>query len=177
MADVLGFFKKIMPFVTTGLSLAGPPGVLASSILGKVFNIANPTPDSVKQALSNANMTPELQAQLVEAELTYKQQMQAMGFQHEDDIVKAMDADRANARAMQVSTRSYLPAVLAILAVTTLGFCIYMVGFHNLPVTGKDAMEILLGVVAGISKDVYGYYFGSSAGSDRKTEIIAQNGH
>lgn len=176
MANVLGFFKKVMPFVTAALPLAGPAGVLASGILGKVLNVTNPTPDSVTQALANVNMTPELQAQLAEAELTFKTQMQAMGFQHEDDMAKALDDDRASARQMEVATRSNLPAVLAGLSVLTLGFCIYMVGFRNIPASGKDAMEILLGVVAGICKDVYGYFFGSSAGSDRKTEIIAQNG-
>jgi hypothetical protein len=41
------------------------------------------------------------------------------------------------------------------------------------PKTGaKDALLITLGALVSLVKDVYGYYFGSSEGSSRKTEIM-----
>lgn len=37
---------------------------------------------------------------------------------------------------------------------------------------GKDALLIALGALVALVKDVYGYYFGSSEGSTRKTELL-----
>jgi hypothetical protein len=51
--------------------------------------------------------------------------------------------------------------------------CIYMLGFRSLPDSGHDVLMMLLGTVAATYKDVYGYFFGSSAGSDAKTAIMA----
>lgn len=37
----------------------------------------------------------------------------------------------------------------------------------------KDALLIVLGALIAITKDVFGYYFGSSEGSQRKTELLS----
>jgi hypothetical protein len=39
--------------------------------------------------------------------------------------------------------------------------------------TVKDILLILLGCLVTLVKDVYGYYFGSSEGSAKKTELLA----
>jgi len=173
---VLDFFKKALPFLTTGLSLAGPAGVAASTILGKVLNISSPTAQSVQDALNKLTLSPEVQAQLQEAENQYRLQMQSMGFQHEEELAALGEKDRESARSMQVQTRSYTMPILAFLSVIVLGFCIYMVGFRTLQPTGHDAMMILLGLVGAMTKDVYGYFFGSSSGSDEKTVLLSQKG-
>lgn len=177
MADVLGFFRKSMPYISAGLSLAGPPGNAAAAVLGKVFGQANPTIKSVTDALNGMTLTPELQVQLKEAELQYSQVMTQAGYQSAEELAQIDETDRASARQMQAATKSWLPGMLAGLAVCTLALCIYMVGFRKLPDEGHDAIIFLLGIVSGINKDVYSYFFGSSSGSDRKTELMAGNGH
>ncbi len=36
----------------------------------------------------------------------------------------------------------------------------------------KDVLLVVLGALVAIVKDVFGYYFGSSEGSQRKTELL-----
>lgn len=170
----LDFFKKAMPFLTTGLSLAGPAGAVAANVLGKVLKIDSPTTNAVQDALNKLTLSPEVQAQLQQAEEQYRLQMQSMGFQHEEELAALAEKDKESARNLQVATRSITMPILAYVAVIVLAFCIYMTGFRNLPSSGHDAIMILLGLVVAIVKDVYGYFFGSSAGSDEKTKLLAQ---
>lgn len=56
----------------------------------------------------------------------------------------------------------------------TIGFMAVVIALLYLePKPGaKDALLITLGALVSMVKDVYGYYFGSSEGSTRKTEIM-----
>lgn len=60
----------------------------------------------------------------------------------------------------------------------TCGFLMVMAALLYIapPDGARDALMFTLGVVASIVKDVFGFYFGSSEGSRKKTDIIeAQN--
>lgn len=46
----------------------------------------------------------------------------------------------------------------------------------RVPSENNDVLMVLLGAMVGIVKDLYGYYFGSSEGSQRKTELLGQQG-
>lgn len=177
MANVLGFFKKIMPFLTTGLSLIGPPGILASTVLGKVLNVSSPTSDSIQKALNSLTLTPELQVQLQEAENQYKQQMQSMGYQHEEELAQLAVQDRASARQMQIQVKSWVPSTMSILV--TIGFfgLMLLMMFHKIPDGSNDLIDTMIGSLGTAWIMVISYYFGSSVGSDRKTELIAQGGN
>lgn len=177
MANVLGFFQKAMPFITTGLSIAGgPAGIAASTILGKVLKVDNPTVQSVTKALQGLTLTPELQAQLQEAENQYKLQMQSMGYQNEQDLAKVAADDRASARQMQIQTRSWVVPALAVLI--TLGFfgLLVLMMYHVAPPGSEKILDVMTGSLGTAWIMVITYFFGSSAGSDRKTEILAAQG-
>lgn len=62
--------------------------------------------------------------------------------------------------------------MLAILIFFALVGCIAGLYLRELPPGARDILLVLLGVVAALVKDVYGYYFGSSDGSQRKTELL-----
>jgi len=58
----------------------------------------------------------------------------------------------------------------------TLGFfgvLAYML-FRSIPASGRDSMLLMLGSLSTAWTSVVAYYFGSSAGSDRKTELLAE---
>lgn len=42
----------------------------------------------------------------------------------------------------------------------------------TLDASTKDVVLILVGSLSGMVKDVFGFYFGSSEGSNRKTELL-----
>lgn len=64
----------------------------------------------------------------------------------------------------------------AIALLVTLGFfgVIAAILWRGLPTEGGDALLVLLGALGGAFGTVISYYFGSSRGSERKTEMLAR---
>lgn len=173
MADVLGFFKKVMPFITTGLSLAGgPAGTAAAAILGGVLKVNNPTVDSITKTLQGLTLTPELQEQLAVAENQYKLQMQQMGFQNAEDLAKLAADDLASARNLQIQTKSWTAPLLAWFVVISFAAVVFAIlrGYGRVEAAFAGT---LVGYLAANANQVVSYYFGSSSGSDRQTELLA----
>lgn len=81
----------------------------------------------------------------------------------------------ASARAMQTATKSKLPPFLASSAVGGFLVCLLIAFFFDLPDKRMNLVMFLLGILTGLVKDVYGFYFGSSADSQRKTEIMGKH--
>lgn len=170
----MNFLRKIAPFLSTALSFGGPVGTIAGKALTTVLGTTSSKPEDIAAALAGA--TPEQIADLQKAEQSFQVQMKQLDIQSVDELEKMGDDDRASARQMQVQTRSKVPAVLAI--VVTLGFF----GLLTLMILGKvqqansQASILMLGSLSTAWGMVISYYFGSSAGSDRKTELMASNG-
>jgi hypothetical protein len=171
---ILDFLRKGFPFLATGLSLVGPPGNLASSILGKALSIDAPTPSKVLESLQSLELTPDQQLSLTQAENQYRAQMQAMGYENEKELESIFAADRADARAMQEQTRSQLPALLAILV--TVGFfgLLAICAFHSMPTNSQKILDVMTGTLGAAWLSIVNFYFGRSSEGDRKTELLAQ---
>lgn len=58
---------------------------------------------------------------------------------------------------------------------TTLGFftLVIMLYFKAFPPESKDILNVMLGVVGAAWSGIVGYFFGSSQGSARKTDLLA----
>ncbi|MFM0193603.1 hypothetical protein PQQ65_10980 [Paraburkholderia strydomiana] len=93
---------------------------------------------------------------------------------HESDMARIQAADRADARAMGVSNKDWVPKVLA-MAVTA-GFfgILLLMAFQPLPGTNKDLVNVVVGALGTAWISIIGYYFGTSVGSMRKTELLAK---
>ncbi len=110
------------------------------------------------------------------AQLAFKQ---AMGAQAED-LEKAYLADRASARTRDVSLaqagrRNTRADILAYAAIGGLISLIWVLLVHPIAEgPARDILLILSGALVAIVKDVYGFEFGSSRGSEAKTEQISQ---
>ena len=104
---------------------------------------------------------------------------QAMAAQAED-LEKAYLADRAGARSRDVSLaqagRHNIRAdVLAYAAIGGLISLVWILLVHPIAEgPTRDILLILSGAIVAIAKDVYGFEFGSSRGSEAKTEQITQ---
>jgi len=174
----LSFIRKAVPWLGTIASLAGVPGAapiaaIASKLLSTHLN--KPVdPNSLADVLSEALGDPAQHAQLLAAEQAYQQAMQQMGFQHETDLETLAEKDRESARQMQVQTKSWVPGTLAIAVSGGFFTILGLMFFHKIPDEGHDALMLMLGSLGTAWTGVVTYYFGSSAGSDRKTELLAQ---
>jgi len=164
-------FKKLYPFLATAASFV-PGGNIATTAIGQILNLkAGATLDDAGVALMTA--TPEQRALLQAEDNRHKEVMAQMGFTSAQEFEKIAAGDRDSARDREKVVKDKMPTILGLTAVATLLFCICLLAFFELPATGKDAILILLGAVVASYKDVYGYFFGSSAGSAHKDETIA----
>lgn len=163
----------MIPLVTTllqnGLSLLGN-AVLAK---GK---------DWVEQKTGvklDGPLTSEQLTALKQAEMKHEQEL--MQIRLESDKLAYADNDSARTREVQIATSAAAPLInkiitpLLALAVVLLTFGLFaVVMFNSSPVdpSRKDVLVYVLGVLSAISTQVASYYFGSSASSSFKNEIL-----
>lgn len=161
----MDWLKQIAPTVAS--ALGGPLAGLAVSAIAKAVGVEE---DKVQDLISSNKMTPDQIAQLKIAEIELKKQENELGLNFEKLAVD----DRKSAREMQMATRSWVPPLLA--GTITLGFF----GILILLLLGKvqgdnNTILIMLGSLSTAWTGIIAYYFGSSAGSQAKTDLLAKN--
>jgi hypothetical protein len=160
---------SVAPLLAT--AIGGPVGGLAVQVLGEALGISEPTQDKVEKAFASGSMTGDQVAAVRQAEIRLKQRSEELGI----DLEQIHAKDRESARQMQIQTKSRIPAVLAILI--TIGFFGVLGGMLSgqLQASGNnEALLILLGALGAAWGAVVNFYFGSSAGSAAKNEMLAK---
>ena len=72
------------------------------------------------------------------------------------------------------TTVEQLKRELSLIAILAFVAVLFIICFAPVKDTSREILLVLLGTLTGVVKDVYCFYFGSSAGSDRKTELLNQ---
>jgi len=172
MPAIGGFLKKAFPFISAAAGFGGPLGTLAAGMVGKALGVDKLAPgqDAISAAIAGA--TPEQLFQMKQIEADLQAKMQQMGFQHVEELEKLAVDDRASARNLQISTKSWSVPALAWLIVLSFSSIVVAVlrGWGKVDAAFSGT---LVGYLAANCNQVISYYFGSSAGSDRKTELMA----
>lgn len=161
----MDWLKQIAPTIAT--ALGGPLAGLAVSAIAKAVGVEE---DKVNDLISSNKMTPEQIAQVKIAEIELKKQENELGLNFE---ALAVD-DRKSAREMQAATRSIVPPALA--GAITIGFfgILSMLLFGQ--VDGNNpTILMMLGSLSTAWTGIIAYYFGSSAGSQAKTEMLSKS--
>jgi hypothetical protein len=161
----MDWLKQIAPTIAT--ALGGPLAGLAVSAIAKAVGVEE---DKVNDLISSNKMTPEQIAQVKIAEIELKRQENELGLNFE---ALAVD-DRKSAREMQAATRSIVPPALA--GAITIGFfgILSMLLFGQ--VDGNNpTILMMLGSLSTAWTGIIAYYFGSSAGSQAKTEMLSKS--
>lgn len=138
------------------LDFLKPIGDIVSKVLGAVL------PAEKMSEAERANIDAQVQKAISEADLTV--------FEKELD-------DRANARARelamaQAGQKDTTPPILAFIAVggsIVLTACLFFVDLGNLSQLQIALIASANGALASNATTVYGYYFGSSSGSAKKS--------
>lgn len=159
------WLKQIAPTIAT--AFGGPLAGMAVSAISKAIGVE---PDKVEELISSNKLTADQIAQLKMAEIELQKQAQELGLNFEKLAVD----DRKSAREMQAATRSYVPPMLA--AAVTLGFFGILGGmmFGAVSVANNTALTMMLGSLGTAWTGIIAYYFGSSSGSQAKTEMLSK---
>lgn len=160
----MDWLKQIAPTIAT--ALGGPLAGMAVSAIAKAVGVDE---DKVQDLISSNKMTPEQIAQVKIAEIELKKQENELGLNFE---ALAVD-DRKSAREMQAATRSLVPPMLA--GAVTIGFfgILGMMLFGTMD-ANNPAILMMLGSLGTAWTGIIAYYFGSSAGSQAKTEMLSK---
>lgn len=166
MMEIPAWVKHIAPVI--GSALAGPFGAVAASAVAERMGVSEKTVESVVAALNQDKLTPEQVSQLKNAEIEFKKWVEENKLKREQLEFE----DVRGAREMQIATRSNVPAALAL--VVTLGFFGILTALMTGHASKSDELLLMLGSLGTAWTGIIAFYFGSSAGSQRKDELLAR---
>jgi hypothetical protein len=160
----MDWLKQIAPTIAT--AMGGPLAGMAVSAISKAIGV---DPDKVGDLISNNKLSAEQIAQVKIAEIELQKQANELGLNFEKLEVE----DRKSARDMQASTKSIVPPLLA--GTVTVGFfgIMGMMFFNKIDST-NPAILMMLGSLGTAWTGIISYYFGSSAGSQAKTDLLSK---
>jgi hypothetical protein len=157
----MSILEQIAPTIAT--ALLGPAGGIAVSLVSKYLGIDE---KDVQSTIDSGKLTSDQLASLKQAEIELQAKAQELGLNFE----KLATDDRKSARDMQISTKSIIPAILAI--GVTIGFFTILIGLMTDNVTKSDALLLMLGSLGTAWTAIVSFYFGSSASSQNKDELL-----
>ena len=165
---------KVAPVV--GTALGGPLGGAAGAVIASALGIdAEQAKDPAAVSAAIAGATPDQLLALRKADQDFQARMAELGFKNTADLEQIAASDRANARQREAAIRDHTPQLLAL--VVTAGFfgLLAFMCVRELPLGSKDLLNIMLGSLGTAWVSIIAYYFGSSAGSAHKTELLAKS--
>ena len=158
----MNWLEQIAPTIAT--CLGGPLAGLAVSAVSKALGVSQ---EDAKEMMDSGKMSADQIAQVKVAEIELQKQAQSLGLNFEQLAVE----DRKSARDMQTTTQSFIPPLLSILV--TAGFFGILGYLMVKPAdTGNTPLMIMLGSLGTAWTGIIAFYFGSSAGSQKKDQML-----
>lgn len=162
--------KSVIGTVAPGLAtgIGGPLAGAAVTFITKALGLKEGDEDGAIQALSTS---PDALLKLKIAEIEYQKFRDELGIKEE----QVHQADRASARALAIA-RGQVPQI-SLSAVYTVGYfgMIFgiMMGYLEIP-DRSSLFSGLIGIMTAAQTQIMNYFFGSSSGSAKKTEVLAR---
>jgi len=157
----MDLLKMIAPTIAT--ALCGPLAGLAVDAVSKAIGI---DPKDVNKTIADGKLTADQIAAIKEADIAMAARAQELGL----DFEKLAVDDRKSARQMQATTQSYIPGLMAVSV--TAGFFGILIGLMTEHFKTSDALMLMLGSLGTAWTGIIAFYFGSSAGSQAKDQMI-----
>jgi hypothetical protein len=151
---------------------------VASAVSTVIGTVTGTTDEAVQQATIERDPTVAANLRLELAKLAAQQEADAR--KSDQDALSAQLADVANARSQTValaqshSAIAWAPAVVSGIVLVTFGIVMYSALTRSLPSGSETILNMLLGTLAAMSTSVVSYWVGSSVGSARKDDRLAQ---
>ena len=162
----MDWLKSIAPTIAT--ALGGPLAGMAVEAISKAIGV---DPSRVQETINSGKMTADQIASLQTAEIALKARAQEMGL----DFEKLAVADRSSARQMQMTTGSFVPPLLSVMIVIAWSTIQWFLLTHVIESSMRELVARVLGTLDGALMLVLSFYFGSSAGSSAKDQLLHQS--
>lgn len=154
-----------------GAALPIPGGAALGTALASVINSPSAKPDDILATMT-ANADSLQKAK--EFELTHQEKILELTQSHELGMYQTEIQDRDGARKREVEVKDYTPTLLSIgITIGFFGILTFML-FNSPPAASRDILNIMLGSLGTAWVSVVAYYFGSSKGSDKATELLSK---
>ena len=191
--DLGAALKTVAPTLAT--MLGGPLAGTAVTALEAAFGLApaKTTADgitNIEQAIQKGQMTPDVIAKIRQEDQKHAEVMGQQGLDlekinadHEAAMAQTAAQDRDSARKREAAVRDRTPAHLAYVMIggffALSGAMLYVIGWHsgqlkNIDGQGWLLIGTIMGLVAKEAQAAAAYYFGTTQGSDKKTDLLAQ---
>ena len=157
------WLTQIAPGIAT--ALGGPLAGLAVTAISKALGIDE---KDVQSTIESGKLSAEQLASLKQAEIDLQAKAQELGINFE----KLSVDDRKSAREMQVSTKSFVPALLSILVVCAWAIIQYFLLTHVIAQEMRELVARVLGTLDGALMLVLSFYFGGSSDSQDKDALL-----
>lgn len=127
--------------------------------------------DAIATAVANASPADLLA--LKQADQQFQAKMAELGFADAEALEKLSDDDRASARAREIAVKDWTPRALALGTTGAFWGMLVYIARWPIPAESHDIVVAMVGVLGAGWMGVMTYFFGSSAGSARKTELLS----
>lgn len=157
---------QVAPTIAT--ALGGPlAGVAVKTLSNVLLGHDSGSEDDVRAAMATA--TPDQLAAIKKIDNDFKAHMKELDI----DLERIAAGDRDSARKMQSETKDWTPKALAFFI--TFGFfgALIWIMVFGIPQTGTEVLLMMLGSLSTSWTGVVQFYYGSSAGSKAKNDILA----
>lgn len=155
---------------TLATAMGGPLAGLAVKTLSNVL-LGHEDGDAEAVSMALQNATPEQLASVKQIDADFKVRMKEL----EIDLERISAGDRDSARKREMEVKDHMPKILAV--GVTVGFfgCLFYMFVYGVPKNGNEALLLMLGALQTAFTGIVAYYFGSSAGSKAKTDLMSAN--
>jgi len=159
--------SKMVPFI--GSLLGGPLGEEAGSALSYLLTgDKNSSEENISAALQNA--TPSQIVALKQLDEQYQEKVLSVQLaEHQMD-----NEDIANARNRNIQLHDKMPIFLSIIVLTMFFSILLLFMLYPIQSSSKDIIQILIGSLAIWCGQAVNFYFGSTRGSQKKTDILSE---
>jgi hypothetical protein len=158
------WLAQIAPGIAT--ALGGPLAGLAVTAISKALGIDE---KDVQSTIESGKLSADQLTSLKQAEIELQKQANELGLNFE----KLNTDDRKSARDLQASTKSIVPPILA--CAVTLGFFGILVALMYGYAEKSNELMVMLGSLGAGWGAIMNFYFGSSAHSEKQSEMLYQS--
>lgn len=170
MTDIWDSAKGVLATVAPSLATAmgGPlAGMAAKAIAGAVLGDGAADEKTAAEAVRNA--TPDQLRALKKADAVFAVEMKKLDV----DLSRIAASDRDSARKRQIAAKDRTPAIIAGAVIAGFFGILAAMIFVDIPPGAAQPLAVMLGALGTLVTQIGAFFYGSSAGSSKKNEMLA----